>query len=787
MNDPTKSTIPIPTDLDSAAPVTADDPRLTAFALGQLDGDDAATGRGAVQAAMAGDAALQGEIDAITRLASDLTAALADEAAPIADGLSDRQRFAIRTAARRRDRPGARVVARPATWPIYGVLAAAVTAFLLFSPIVGKGVARIPALIAKVRNSGEIANLQDRSRVDDSKGYDVAVDGDGETLWGMLTQREPSDTGSTASEGAAMAPMSRQYGLDAQAPVRVPAADRAASMSAGAAAAAPVGSTGDSGSVAPPPMHDAAASTAALAPGSAYERPDGSPANLAPDLYATAVAPMRYPTAAPPESYPPANGEGYNRVVDNPFQRIADAPLSTFGIDVDTASYANVRRFLTDGQLPPPDAVRIEELVNYFPYAYDPPSARDEMPFAVDVAAHPAPWAPEHRLVRIALKGRVVDVDRRPSANLVFLIDVSGSMDEPNKLPLVQQAMSAMVENLRRDDRVAIVTYAGSAGVALDSTPGSERGAILDGIARLTAGGSTNGAAGILTAYEIARQHFVEGGVNRVILATDGDFNVGVTGDSQLIDVITSEAKTGVFLTALGFGTGNLQDGKLEQLADKGNGHYAYIDSEREAKKTLVDELDGTLVTIAKDVKIQVEFNPAAVAGYRQIGYENRAMAAEDFADDTKDGGEIGAGHTVTALYEVVPAGQPLPTESDWTLRYQPTTDADARGGRAAKADAELLVVKLRWKAPDGTVSTERDVPFVDRGEGLRGADPDWRFAASVAAFGMLLRGSPYRGDADWGMILDLAQGGLGRDEGGWRHEFLTLVQHARTLAGGDR
>lgn len=783
MNDPTTTSTPNQPDLNSAAPLSADDPRLTAYALGQLDGDDVAAGRAAVEAAVAGDAALQGEIDAIQRLAGDLVAALADEAAPSGYGLSDRQRFAIRNAARRRERPRTGAFAGPAWWPVYGVAAAAVTVIVLFNPTIGKGAALARAYVAKVQNGGEIANLQDRTP------YDNRDYGEGVTLWSLLTQRDPFDADTPAGGPAAMAPMAAQGGPydGARRPAQNPAADMSA------AGAAVPDSAADTASSAPPQDYAIAPPAPMLmapTPDDAYDRTRRStsnfPPDLPPDLYATAVAPMRYPT---PEPYPPypSGGEGYNPVVDNPFRRVADAPLSMFGVDVDTASYANVRRFLTAGQLPPPDAVRVEELVNYFPYAYDPPSPRDEMPFAVDVVAHPAPWAPEHRLVRVALKGRIVDADRRPSANLVFLVDVSGSMDEPDKLPLVQQAMSKMVENLRPDDRVAIVTYAGEAGIALDSTPGSERGAILDGIARLSAGGSTNGAAGILTAYEIARQHFIRGGVNRVVLATDGDFNVGVTSDTQLVDVITAEAKSGVFLTALGVGTGNLQDGKLEQLADKGNGHYAYIDGAREAQKALVDELEGTLVTIAKDVKVQVEFNPAKVEGYRLIGYENRAMPAQDFADDTKDGGEIGAGHTVTALYEVVPAGRSLPSEDDAPLRYRPSTDARREGRSSDDHGDEMLVVKLRWKAPDGQASTERDVPYVDRDQGAWRADADWRFAASVAAFGMLLRQSPYRGDADWRMVLDLAEGGLGRDEGGWRHEFLDLVQRARNLAGGDR
>ncbi len=749
-----------PTDLNSRAPLAPDDTRLTAYALGQLDADDLADGRAAVEAALAGDAALAAEVDAIRAMAVDLTAALAAEADTTAvTGLTDMQQADVRRAAERRNRT--LEVKLPRWWPI----GPSRTAYLLRSSLAAVAMLLLVVLplgyaagmlFTSPRGLGALSQNVDRK----ARMSSEAIDG-----LGAMT----GDASNSA--GAASIPLAEAPAIaaapNARSSVRQSAAPTAEYFAAGVA-----------------PESDGLYDTAA-APEDRSSQPNP---NLPPDLHATAVAPMRYPTPEPYPPYPP-NGEGYNDVVDNPFQRVTDAPLSTFGIDVDTASYANARRFLTGGQLPPAEAVRIEELINYFPYDYEPPSPRDEMPFAVDVAAHPAPWAPEHRLVRVALKGREVEADRRPTANLVFLVDVSGSMSDANKLPLVQQALTEMVEQLRRDDRVAIVTYAGEAGIALNSTPGSERGAIIDGIRRLSAGGSTNGAAGILTAYEIARRNFIEGGANRVILATDGDFNVGLTSDDQLIQVITAEAKTGVFLTVLGFGMGNLQDGKLEQLADKGNGHYAYIDGEREAKKALVDELDATLVTIAKDVKIQVEFNPAQVAGYRLIGYENRAMAAEDFADDTKDGGEIGAGHTVTALYEVVPIDQELPGADGVPLRYQGGSDDDTtRGAPPARGvSGELLVVKLRWKAPDEDVSTERDVPFVDRGEGARGADDDWRFAASVAAFGMLLRRSPYSGDADWRMVLDLAEGGLGRDDGGWRHEFIDLVQRAQTLSGGDR
>ncbi|MFH1572290.1 MAG: von Willebrand factor type A domain-containing protein, partial [Gemmatimonadota bacterium] len=354
--------------------------------------------------------------------------------------------------------------------------------------------------------------------------------------------------------------------------------------------------------------------------------------------------------------------EAYDHVQHNDFKAVADEALSTFSIDVDTASYANVRRMLTGGSMPPAGAVRIEEMLNYFSYDYAPPTGSD--PFAAHVEVAGCPWAPQHRLARIGIKGWEIANEDRPVSNLVFLLDVSGSMNEPNKLPLLKQAMGMLVDQLGENDRVAIVVYAGASGLVLDSTSCDDREAVLDALRRLNAGGSTNGGAGIQLAYDTAMAHFVEGGVNRVILATDGDFNVGTTSQSDLVDMVEDKARSGVFLTVLGFGMGNYQDSTLEKLADKGNGNYAYIDTELEAKKVLVEQISGTLVTIAKDVKIQVDFNPAKVAAYRLIGYENRLLRDEDFLDDTKDAGEIGAGHSVTAIYELVPPGKEgeLPT-----------------------------------------------------------------------------------------------------------------------------
>ena len=470
------------------------------------------------------------------------------------------------------------------------------------------------------------------------------------------------------------------------------------------------------------------------------------------------------------------NTEAYDHIRDNAFVLVAQDPRSTFSVDVDTASYSIVRRFLQGGQLPPKDAVRIEELVNYFPYAYEPPTGA--VPFAVHMETASCPWRPAHRLVRIGIKGREVPREERPPSNLVFLIDVSGSMNEPNKLPLVKAALRLLVEQLRPEDRVAIAVYAGSEGLALPSTPATEKGTILSAIESLSPGGSTHGSAGIRLAYETAAASFIEGGVNRVILATDGDFNVGVTSPGDLVRLIETKAKSGVFLTALGFGMGNLKDATLEKLADHGNGNYAYIDTLSEARKVFVEQVGGTLVTIAKDVKLQVEFNPAKVKAFRLVGYENRVLAHQDFNDDTRDAGDIGAGHTVTALYEIVPPGVAIDVPGVDPLKYQPTTDRVRGSG-----SGELLTLKLRYKQPDASQSARLDVPVEDSGRSFQDASTDFRFAAAVAAFGMALRDSPYKGDANLRTIQEWAQSGLGEDEGGHRTELVALVEQARRLS----
>jgi Ca-activated chloride channel family protein len=468
--------------------------------------------------------------------------------------------------------------------------------------------------------------------------------------------------------------------------------------------------------------------------------------------------------------------ESYAHITENPFTDPVQEPLSTFGLDVDTASYSLVRRFLNEGRMPPPDAVRIEELINYFPYNYAPP--RDEAPFAVHLEVAGCPWNMAHRLVRVGVKAREITASQRPPCNLVFLIDVSGSMEPANKLPLLRQGLRMLVERLRPEDTVAIVVYASDSRVVLPPTSGAQREEILRALDALHAGGSTNGGAGLQTAYSLAQRDFQTEGVNRVILCTDGDFNVGITSPTELTRVIEEKARAGVFLSVLGFGVGNLKDSTMEQLADCGNGNYAYIDTLNEAHKVLIAQMSGTLVTVAKDVKVQVEFNPAHVRTYRLIGYENRLLAAEDFNDDRRDAGDIGAGHSVTGLYEIEPASLGGDRAGVDPLKYQPST----RSARPRTAASELLTLKVRFKEPTGDTSRLLTFPLVDTGRSYGQASPDFKFAASVAAFGMILRHSPHRGTATWDGVLELGGEGVGRDAEGLRAEFLGLVRRAQHL-----
>jgi Ca-activated chloride channel family protein len=469
------------------------------------------------------------------------------------------------------------------------------------------------------------------------------------------------------------------------------------------------------------------------------------------------------------------NTEAYDPIQENLFLNALQNPLSTFSSDVDTASYSNVRRMLLNRQVPSPDAVRIEEMINYFRYDYATPT--DEHPFAVHMEAAQCPWEPEHRLLRIGIKGREVDSDKRPPTNLVFLLDCSGSMADANKLPLVKSSMKLLLGKLNETDRVAIVTYSNSATTRLESTSAKDEATIRAAIDELSASGSTNGAGGIQLAYQIAEKNFIKGGANRVILCTDGDFNVGVTSQGDLVRLIEEKRKNGVYLSILGYGMGNYKDGTLEKIAGKGNGNYAYIDDLKESNKVLVEQASGTLLTIAKDVKLQVEFNPAQVSAYRLIGYEDRVMAHEDFNDDKKDAGDIGAGHTVTTLYEIVPVGKKIEMPKVDPLKYQSYSSLT----ESAYTD-EVATLKLRYKQPDGDTSKLIELAVKDSGNRYAKASADFKFAAAVASFGMLLRGSQHKGNATFDSVVELATEAKGDDKSGYRAEFIELVKTAKAL-----
>ncbi len=471
------------------------------------------------------------------------------------------------------------------------------------------------------------------------------------------------------------------------------------------------------------------------------------------------------------------NTEGYDHITENPFLKTNDNPLSTFSIDVDAASYANVRRFINDNELPPAGAVRIEELINYFTYNY--PQPQNDDPFSINTEISNCPWNAQHKLVLIGLQGKKISTQNLPASNLVFLIDVSGSMNEPDKLPLVKSSLKLLVDQLRPQDKVAMVVYAGQAGLVLPSTGGDEKMKIKDAIDALDAGGSTAGGQGIKLAYDVAKKNFIKDGNNRVILCTDGDFNIGVSSEDELQTLIGDERTSGVFLSVLGFGTGNYQDAKMQLLADKGNGNHNYIDNINEAKKVFVNEFGGTLFTIAKDVKLQIEFNPDKVQGYRLIGYENRLLNKEDFNDDKKDAGELGSGHTVTALYELIPTGiKDTMLKNVDALRYQKTKPASKNN-----FNDEVMNIKLRYKKPDGNKSTLIEQPLKDGNIAFSSTSGNFRFAASVAAFGMLLRNSQYKGKADFQSVEQTAKSAMANDEEGYRKEFVALVQKASSLS----
>jgi len=558
----------------------------------------------------------------------------------------------------------------------------------------------------------------------------------------------------------------------------------ALALTACASSTPPVGTTGQLAMPSP-----------ASVAGEVHSMAAPSPSGYSPKASANAPAAAVQQTAYPSTDF---NTEEYKRIVDNPFLKAMDNPVSTFSIDVDTASYANLRRFLMESrELPPRDAVRIEEMINYFTYDY--PAPTGEHPVASTFAMAPAPWAQDHWLLRVALKARDIETASLPASNLVFLLDTSGSMEAENKLPLLKASLKIMVEHLRPQDRVSIVAYAGSTGLILDSTPGSKKEAIIAAFERLQANGSTAGGAGLKLAYEVAKRNFITGGNNRVILCTDGDFNVGVSSTSELERMIEEKRKDNIYLTVIGLGTGNIKDSRMESLADKGNGNYAYIDNLLEGKKVLGKEIWGNLYAVAKDVKIQIEFNPAAVREYRLIGYENRLLAREDFNDDTKDAGEMGAGQTVTAFYELIPQSAPAtgPAGPGGTIgtgatgtgtTSPPPSDPLVFQQSTLVPSDDLFVFKLRYKEPGNgneesrLVSTRLAAASIFREMAAR--DDDFLFASAVVEFGMLLRDSPYKGTARWKTAMERARAAKGSDAEGYRAEFVRLVEMAELLAG---
>jgi Ca-activated chloride channel family protein len=770
--------------------MTHDDPRLTEYALGELDGPDRAAERAEVEAALAADAGLRAEVDAIRDSAGVLRGGLAAETVPVLDaahrGVIEKALGTVPSHPQGGHDPVVQRGLSPvltSTHAGLGALAATLLLAIGFTIAGATGGVEFGAQPdpAMRRLASSQAQIQTAGKIE--------VNGDGVGEYGGFFasdhDRVVVDLG-RARGGLMPGTNCEVYAID-KGGAPVPSRPRLGSVMNGKAFYFNgVGAGGGGGggamllrSAADIHLQPSGGGGFALpaSEGALGEVTNGLDDGASIDTRTIALSGVAHSFGGDRDS----TTESFGSIVENAWVRpLGEAALSTFSIDVDTAAYAVARRCLLEqGRLPPPGALRIEELVNYFPYAYAPPAGSD--PFAVHVDAASCPWNARHRLVRIALKGREVEEAVRPAANLVLLLDVSGSMNQPNKLPLVKQSIELLSKRLTSRDRVAMVVYAGASGLALPSTTGDRQSEILGALGRLEAGGSTNGGAGIELAYKVATENFVRGGINRVVLATDGDFNVGVAEPSALVKLVEEKAKSGVFLTTLGYGMDNLKDSTLEQLADKGNGNYGYIDTVREAEKVLVDEGMSTLHAIAKDVKIQVEFNPARVAGYRLLGYENRVLAAQDFNDDAKDAGEIGAGHTVTAFYEVVPAGDQVPGAAVDELRYQRI------GGGAVVVDGvarytETLTVKLRWKEPEGTTSTLLEVPFSDDGRAFDAAPEDFRFAASVAAFGMVLRDSAHKGDAGLPMVREIAAGALGDDRGGYRAEFLTLVDKAAAL-----
>lgn len=719
--------------------IELNDPRLTAYALGELDEHEARE----VEALIRDDAEAQAQVNAIRDLATSLTETL-NELPPLS--LTEAQQHTIETQATRRENESKR--SRKRRW--FGL--------------------EIPLLPLASLASGVVALIfvfmlwlnQDRAFVEEP-GEPQTV----RFVESVKTEPHSSEfapSPQTPKEAEALAPVASTP-LQAEARREFSKDDALGSLGV-------IGHGGGGGGGVGYGRGAARISGRAEGHGTLELRKRAAAPLRSGDMY------MGLQPSSPPSDF---NTETYDYQADNPFKLVNADPLSTFSIDVDTASYANVRRFLRRGQLPPKDAVRIEELINYFDYRY--PSPTEEHPFSVAVDVTRAPWNRTHYLARIGLKGKEVALAKRPPINLVFLLDVSGSMDTPEKLPLVAASMKLLLRSMTERDRVAIAVYAGASGLVLPSTPCDERGknTILESLERLRSGGSTNGGDGIHLAYRVAQNHFIREGVNRIVLATDGDFNIGVTNQGDLVRLVEEKAKSGVFLSVLGFGMGNYKDATLEKLADKGNGNYAYIDTLAEAQKVLANQVGSTLITIAKDVKIQVEFNPQVVSAYRLIGYENRVLQAQDFNDDKKDAGEIGAGHTVTALYELVPRGIALPDAPVIDrLKYQNTPSESIVS--STESATELMTVKLRYKKPHEATSIKLEIPIRHEIQELLATSRDLRFVSAVAAFGMILRDSPYKGSATLDMAEALAKEGIGDDLHGYRREFIALISAAKRL-----
>ena len=703
-----------------------DDIQLTAYALGELSDAE----RADIEARLRTDPAAQAAVDDIRALAARLETELKSESAPALT--DDQRRRILKTPA-----PGAGRTVRFPWRRITGFAAVAAAVTLVFGGVLWRAAKHLLenrfAQAQQASIACEVVEVEDR-QLDELYAP--------EELAEMVDVKPPD-----VDLDMAPAPEVQDF-------CAAPAADSVTELNVASDRISPIIMKG-------------------LAPGGMANR-SGAGRAASIQSYGGSWAPYPCP--------PPANTESYAPIQGNRFKSVGDEPLSTFSIDVDTASYANIRRFLRAGEMPPPDAVRVEEMINYFPYDYAPP--RGNAPFAVHVESAACPWAPAHALVKIALKGKELDAETRPPCNLVFLIDVSGSMAPDNKLPLVKKAIQLLARQLTDRDRVTLAVYAGAAGLVLPATPAGDLATIDAAVERLNAGGSTAGGEGIRLAYDEARKTFLPDGNNRVVLCTDGDFNVGITDSEELAGFIADRAQQGIFLTVLGFGMGNYKDDRLETLADKGNGNYAYVDNFSEARKNLAEQAAGTLFAIAKDVKLQIEFNPAQISSYRLVGYENRLLAKEDFNDDRKDAGELGAGHVVTAFYELVPVGAESAPGVD-PLKYQAAEDRPAaqEKKKAAKASPEWLTVKLRYKLPRENKSAKIEVPFIGGDAAFENASGDFRFAAGVAAAGLMLRGDPSVMDLNYGEVIEWTSAAVGADAGGYRREFIDLLKNAAALA----